>query len=48
MVLIADGIKVSKEGKKMPAVKLMHQDSQSNAKAEYIMGHYLQAILSQN
>jgi hypothetical protein len=44
MVLIADGIKVSKEGKKMPAVKLMHQDSQSNAKAEYIMGHYLQAV----
>ena len=44
MVLFGDGIKVGKEGKKMPAVKLMHQSSQSNTKAEYIMGHYLQAI----
>ena len=44
MVLFGDGIKVGKEGKKMPAVKLMHQSSQSNSKAEYIMGHYLQAI----
>lgn len=44
MVLIADGIKVGKEGKKMPAVKSLHQDSQSNAKAKFIMGHYLQAV----
>lgn len=42
MVLIADGIKVGKEGKKMPAVRSLHQDSSSNAKAEFIMGHYLQ------
>ena len=39
MVLFGDGIKVGKEGKKMPAVKLMRQSSQSNSKAEYIMGH---------
>jgi len=43
-VLVADGIKVPKEGRKMPAVKLLHQDSQSNTKAEYIMGHSCQAI----
>lgn len=44
IVLFGDGIKVGKEGRKMPAVKLMHQSSQSNSKAEYIMGHYLQAL----
>jgi hypothetical protein len=44
LVLIADGIKIGKEGKKIPAVKLLHQDSQSNAKASYIMGHYLQSV----
>lgn len=44
MLIIGDGIKVAKEGKKMPAVKTLHQDSQSNAKAEFIMGHYLQAF----
>ena len=37
MVLIGDGIKVAKEGKKMPAVKSLHQDSQSNAKAEFMV-----------
>jgi len=44
IILIADGIKVSKEGRKMPGVKLLHQDSQSNSKAEYIMGHSIQAV----
>ena len=44
LVLVADGIKIPKEGRKMPAVKLLHQNSQSNSKAEYIMGHSLQAI----
>lgn len=43
-VLLADGIKVAKEGKKMPAVKSLHQDSESNTKPEYIMGHSCQAI----
>lgn len=44
IVLLGDGIKIGKEGKKMPAVKLLHQDSDSNSKPEYIMGHSFQAI----
>ncbi len=44
LVLVGDGIKVSKQGKKMPAVKLLHQESESNTKAEYIMGHSFQAV----
>ena len=43
-VLVGDGIKVAKQGKKMPAVKLLHQESESNTKAEYIMGHSFQAV----
>src|ERR1700686_773997 len=30
--------------KKMPAVKLLHQQSESNTKPEYIMGHSMQAV----
>ena len=44
VLLVADGIKKQKSGKKMPAVKLLHQESESNTKAEYIMGHSCQAI----
>lgn len=44
LVCIADGIKAPKEGKCMPAVKLLHQESQNNTKPQYIMGHSLQAI----
>ena len=44
MVCLADGLKVAKEGKKMPAVKKLHQQSQNNSKPEYIMGHSFQAI----
>jgi len=44
LVLVADGIKAPKRGKKMPAVKLLHQQSESNTKPEYIMGHSMQAI----
>jgi len=43
-VLLGDGIKIAKEGKKMPAVKKLHQESESNSKAEYIMGHSCQAV----
>ena len=43
-VLVGDGIKVAKCGKKMPGVKLLHQQSDSNTKPEYIMGHSLQAV----
>jgi hypothetical protein len=38
-VLIGDGIKQSKEGRKMPGVKKLHQDSENSSKAEYIFGH---------
>lgn len=41
-VLLADGIKIPKSGRKMPAVKLLHQQSESNTKPEYIMGHSVQ------
>ena len=44
LVLVGDGIKVPKSGKKMPAVKRLHQESESNTKPEYIMGHSLQAV----
>jgi hypothetical protein len=44
IVLLADGIKIPKEGRKMPGVKLLHQESDSNTKPEYIMGHSCQAI----
>jgi len=44
VVIVGDGIKIGKEGKKMPGVKLLHQDSESNSKAEYIMGHSLQVV----
>src|SRR5208283_3094268 len=43
-VLVGDGIKIPKCGRKMPAVKLLHQQSDSNTKPEYIMGHSLQAV----
>lgn len=44
LVVLADGIKAPKEGKRMPGVKMLHQQSASNTKPEYIMGHSLQAI----
>ena len=42
--MLGDGIKIAKEGRKMPAVKYLHQDSDSNSKAEFIMGHSCQAL----
>ena len=44
LVCLADGIKAPKEGKQMPAIKNLHQQSASNSKPEYIMGHSFQAI----
>lgn len=43
-VLVGDGIKVAKAGKKMPGVKKLHQQSGSNTKPEYIFGHSCQAV----
>jgi hypothetical protein len=44
IVLVADGIKVAKTGKKMPGVKKLHQESDNNTKPEFIFGHSCQAI----
>jgi hypothetical protein len=44
VVLLADGKKIAKSGKKMPAVKSLHQESESNTKPNFIMGHSTQAI----
>jgi hypothetical protein len=44
LVLIGDGLKVAKEGKKMPAVKKFHQSLQNNSKPAYIFGHSFQAL----
>ncbi len=43
-VVIGDGLKVPKEGRRMPAVKKLHQESQDNSKASYIFGHSFQAL----
>ncbi|MBZ5626733.1 MAG: transposase [Acidobacteriia bacterium] len=44
LVFVGDGIKVAKRGRKMPAVKLLHQHSDASTKPEYIMGHSFQAV----
>jgi hypothetical protein len=43
-ILLADGKKIAKEGRKMPAVKLLHQESDNVTKPSYIMGHSTQAV----
>ena len=43
-VVLVDGLKRSKEGRKMPGVKCLHQESDCNAKAPFIMGHSCQAV----
>nr|WP_261265766.1 transposase [Laspinema sp. D3c] len=44
LVYLGDGIKVSKEGRKMPLVKKLHQESDNTTKREWIRGHYFGAI----
>lgn len=44
IVFLCDGIKTPKEGRKMPAVKSLHQESNNNSKPEFIMGHSWQAV----
>jgi len=44
LVVLADGLKKPKSGRKMPAVKLLHQESDSNTKPSFIMGHSCQAL----
>jgi hypothetical protein len=43
-LLVGDGIKIPKAGRKMPGVKKLHQESESNNKPEYIFGHSCQAV----
>ncbi|RKI35802.1 transposase [bacterium D16-51] len=38
-VLVGDGVKQSKEGRRMPGVKKLFQESENSAKPEYIHGH---------
>jgi hypothetical protein len=44
VVLIGDGMKQAKEGRKMPGVKKLHQESENSSKSEYIFGHLFGAI----
>ena len=44
IVLIVDGLKVPKEGRRMPAVKSLHQESENNSKPAFIMGHMFQSV----
>jgi hypothetical protein len=43
-VYVGDGIKVGKEGRKMPGVKRLHQESEDVSKPEWIRGHYFNAL----
>jgi hypothetical protein len=43
-ILIGDGVKQSKEGRKMPCVKRLFQESENSAKPEYIFGHMFGGI----
>jgi len=44
ILIVGDDIKIPKSGKKMPGVKLLHQESEPNSKPQYIMGHSCQAV----
>jgi hypothetical protein len=43
-VYVGDGIKVGKEGRKMPGVKRLHQESEDVSKPEWIRGQYFSAL----
>lgn len=43
-LLVGDGVKQSKEARKMPGVKKLHQESENSSKAEYIFGHMFGGI----
>ncbi len=44
LIMIGDGIKISKEAKKMPGVKRLHQESDNSGKSPYIYGHHFGVI----
>jgi len=39
-ILIVDGLKQTREGKKIPGVKKLYQESENSNKASYIYGHH--------
>jgi hypothetical protein len=43
-ILVGDGVKASKEARKMPGVKKLHQESENSSKGEYIFGHMFGGI----
>ena len=43
-ILLADGVKQAKEGRRIPGVKRLHQESETQSKAEYIFGHMLGCV----
>ena len=40
VLMVGDGIKVSKEAKRMPGIKKIHQESDNSSKPPYIFGHH--------
>ncbi|WP_202800149.1 transposase [Paenibacillus elgii] len=44
VVFVGDGMKQAKEGRHMPGVKKLHQESENVSKGEYIFGHLFGAI----
>ena len=44
MILIGDGMKQTKEGRRMPGVKRLHQESENSGKPSYMYGHMFGAI----
>lgn len=44
VVLVGDGMKQSKEARRMPGIKKLHQESENSSKGEYIFGHLFGAI----
>lgn len=44
VVFVGDGVKQAKEGRHMPGVKKLHQESENVSKGEYIFGHLFGAL----
>lgn len=44
VVLVGDGVKQAKEGRRMPGVKKLHQESGNSSESEFIFGHLFGAI----
>jgi hypothetical protein len=44
VVMVGDGVKEAKEGRRMPGVKRQHQESDNSKKANYIWGHLFGGI----